>query len=296
MLAKRTLAFAGLTVSLACLFYGESQVAVKLPLHSGSVRFAVIGDSGTGSKEQYEVARQLEAQRQVVKFDFVIMLGDNIYGGHGPDDFKRKFEVPYKTLLDAGVKFYASLGNHDDPNIERLYKPFNMNGERYYTFKRGDIQFFALDSTYMDARQLTWLEQNLRTSNARWKICYFHHPLYNDGKMHGPDLDLRNQLTPLLKSYGVNVVFSGHEHAYERLKPQGGIYYFIQGDSGKLEHHDFHASESMQTSFDRDRTFMLVEIEGDDLHFQTVSRTGETVDSGVLSKPHETSGARASGK
>ena len=284
MLTRKTAAFVPLTLALACLVPAQNQFVVKLPMHSGSVRFAVIGDSGTGGKEQYEVAQQLEVLRQAVKFDFVIMLGDNIYGGHSPDDFKKKFEIPYKPLLDAGVKFYASLGNHDDPNIERLYKPFNMNGDRYYTFKRGDTQFYALDSTYMDARQLTWLEQNLRSSSAKWKICYFHHPLYNDGRMHGPDLDLRNQLTPLLKSYGVNAVFSGHEHAYERLKPQDGIYYFIQGDSGKLEHHDFHRSQSMQRSFDRDRTFMLVEIDGDGLHFQTVSRAGETVDSGVLSK------------
>jgi predicted MPP superfamily phosphohydrolase len=264
---------------------GEGQqAAVKLPLHSGSVRFAVIGDSGTGNKEQYEVAQELDRYRQTVKFDFVIMLGDNIYGGHSASDFKRKFEEPYKPLLDAGVNFYASLGNHDDPNIERLYKPFNMNGERYYTFKRGGVQFYALDSTYMDTKQLTWLEQNLRSSSAPWKICYFHHPLYSDGKMHGPDLDLRNQLTPLLKAYGVNVVFSGHEHAYERIKPQNGIYYFIQGDSGKLEHHDFHRSEQMQTSFDRDRTFMLIEIDGDNLYFQTVARSGETVDAGVLTR------------
>ena len=274
---------------LSCVFvvsvavWGQ-KVTVKLPLHSGSVRFAVIGDSGTGTNEQYEVAQALENYRQSVRFDFVIMLGDNIYGGHSASDFKRKFELPYKPLLDAGVKFYASLGNHDDPNIERLYKPFNMNGERYYTFKRGDVQFYAMDSTYMDTKQLTWLEQNLRSSNATWKICYFHHPLYSDGKMHGPDLDLRNQLTPLLKAYGVNAVFSGHEHAYERIKPQGGIYYFIQGDSGKLAHHDFHSSQQMQTSFDRDRTFMLVEIDGDNLHFQTVARSGETVDAGVLTR------------
>jgi predicted MPP superfamily phosphohydrolase len=273
-----------LSVCVSSISAGAQQVAVKLPLHAGSVRFAVIGDSGTGNKEQFEVAQELERYRQDVKFDFVIMLGDNIYGGHSASDFKRKFEEPYKSLLDAGVKFYASLGNHDDPNIERLYKPFNMNGERYYTFKRGDVQFYALDSTYMDTRQLTWLEQNLRSSNAGWKICYFHHPLYSDGKMHGPDLDLRNQLTPLLKAYGVNAIFSGHEHAYERIKPQNGIYYFIQGDSGKLEHHDFHRSEQMQTSYDRDRTFMLVEIDGDNLYFQTVARSGETVDAGVLTR------------
>lgn len=280
-----------LSACVISITVGAQQVALKLPLRSGSVRFAVIGDSGTGNKEQYEVAQGLERYRQAVKFDFVIMLGDNIYGGHSASDFKRKFEVPYKPSLDAGVKFYASLGNHDDPNIERLYKPFNMHGERYYTFTRGNVQFYALDSTYMDTTQLTWLEQNLRASDAAWKICYFHHPLYSDGKMHGPDLDLRNQLLPLLNAYHVNVVFSGHEHAYERIKPQNGIYYFIQGDSGKLEHHDFHRSQEMQTSFDRDRTFMVVEIDGDSLYFQAVARSGETVDAGVLARQATTTRA-----
>jgi predicted MPP superfamily phosphohydrolase len=266
---------------------------VKLPLQNKSVRFAVIGDSGTGDRQQYEVAKEMEIYRKVVGFDFVIMLGDNVYGGHQPRDFAQKFEIPYKPLLDAGVKFYASLGNHDDPDIERLYKPFNMGGQRYYTFKKGDVQFFALDSDYMDTQQLAWVEQNLRSSNVPWKICYFHHPLYNDGKMHGADLDLRNQLGPLLKHYGVNAVYSGHEHAYERIKPEDGIYYFILGNSGKLVRNDFHQSEQMAKSFDRDRTFMLVEIAGDNLYFQTISRSGETVDSGQITRQQANSNAQA---
>lgn len=255
---------------------------IKIPQEKNAVRFAVIGDSGTGDKEQYQVAKEMAAYRQAVNFDFVIMLGDNIYGGHAPRDFAQKFEIPYKPLLDAGVKFYASLGNHDDPTLEAAYKPFNMNGERYYTFKKGNVQFFALDSNYMDARQLSWLEQNLKSSSAQWKICFFHHPLYNDGKTHGPDLDLRNQLTPLLKAYGVNAVFSGHEHAYERIKPEDNIYFFILGNSGKLVRHDFHRSEVMQKSFDTDRTFMIAEIGKDYLYFQTIAGAGETVDSGEL--------------
>lgn len=257
------------------------------------MRFAVIGDSGTGDQEQYDVAREMEVYRKAVGFDFVIMLGDNIYGGHEPRDFAQKFEIPYKPLLDAGVKFYASLGNHDDPNIERLYKGFNMGGERYHEFEKGDAHFLALDSTYMDPKQLSWVDQTLRSSNARWKICFFHHPLYNDGKMHGPDLDLRNQLKPLLTLYGVNVVFSGHEHAYERVKPEDGIYYFILGSSGKLERHDFRRKEVMEKSFDRDRTFMLVEISGDQLYFQTISRSGETVDSGSITRQAQRKSAAA---
>jgi 3',5'-cyclic AMP phosphodiesterase CpdA len=259
-------------------------VKVQLPLEPKSVRFAVIGDSGTGQRAQYEVAEMMDLYHETVKFDFVIMLGDNIYGGHRPDDFRRKFELPYHNLLDAGVKFYATLGNHDDPNDERLYKPFNMGGQRYYTFKKEDVEFFVLDSTYMDPNQLNWLEQNLQKSNAKWKIAYFHHPLYSNGRVHGPDLDLRNRLTPLFRQYGVNVVFSGHEHAYERLAPEQSIHYFILGNSGKLASHDFRSSEGLEKGFDTDRTFMLVEISGDNLYFQTISRTGQTIDSGTMSR------------
>lgn len=261
-----------------------SALDVQLPLESKSVRFAVIGDSGTGQHDQYEVAAEMALYREKVNFDFVIMLGDNIYGGRRPDDFRQKFEVPYRTLLDAGVKFYATLGNHDDPNDERLYKPFNMGGQRYYTFKKGDVEFFVLDSNYMDPTQLSWLEQSLQKSKAKWKIAYFHHPLYSNGRSHGPDLDLRTRLVPLFRQYEVNVVFSGHEHAYERIKPEDSISYFILGNSGKLTTHDFRSSEGMEKGFDTDRSFMLIEIAGDKLYFQTISRAGRTIDSGFLQR------------
>lgn len=282
---KALRSIAALSVLLATLAGETAKLDVRLPLSAKSVRFAVIGDSGTGDRAQYEVARQIELYRQTVGFGFVLMLGDNIYGGHAPRDFARKFELPYQALLENGVEFYAALGNHDDPKIESLYKPFHMNAQRYYNFKKGDVEFFALDSNYMDTKQLSWLEDHLRSSRAHWKICYFHHPLYNDGRMHGPDIDLRNQLTPLLKAYGVNVVFSGHEHAYERIKPEDNIYYFIQGSSGKLAEHDFRRQEVMERGYDRDHTFMVVEISGDQLYFQTVSRTGETVDAGQITRP-----------
>src|SRR5215470_12387769 len=233
----------------------------------------------------------METYRQKINFDFVIMLGDNIYGSHKPKDFAQKFELPFRPLLDAGVKFYASLGNHDDPNDERLYKPFNMGGQRYYVFKKGDVAFFVLDSNYMDPTQLSWLTQNLQRSNAKWKIAYFHHPLFNDGRNHGPDLDLRAQLLPLFKKYGVDVVFSGHEHVYERLRDVDDIHYFVVGNSAKLMDHDFNGSGDRVKGFDTDRSFMLVEIKGDQLHFQTISRTGQTIDSGDLTRQQTASSA-----
>ena len=266
---------------------------IRLPLQSKSIRFAVIGDSGTGDRDQYQVAQEMETYRQKVGFDFVIMLGDNIYGSHHPNDFTQKFELPYKPMLDAGVKFYAALGNHDDPNDERLYKPFNMGGERYYAFKKGDVAFFALDSNYMDPNQLSWIDQNLQNTKSKWKICYFHHPLYNEGRSHGPDLDLRTQLTPLFKRYGVNLVLSWHEHVYERIKPQDNIYYLVLGNSAKLMSKDLKSSDQMQKGFDSDRGFMLIEIGGDKLYFQVISRTGQTIDAGVFDRQAQPSATSA---
>ena len=258
-------------------------VELGLPLKAKSVRFAVIGDNGTGDRMQYDIGRLMEDCRKKASFDFVIMLGDNIYGADTPADFKLKFEAPYKPLLDAGVKFYASLGNHDNPN-QRFYKPFNMGEKRYYNFKNANAEFFALDSTYMDPTQLDWIKQKLRDSNAAWKICYFHHPLYSDGKFHGPDKDLRARLEPIFLQNGVNVVFSGHDHVYERIKPQNGIDYFVLGSSGQLRSGNLRTSAQMAKGFDTDLTFMLVEIAGDQLYFQTISRADKTVDEGTIEK------------
>ncbi len=267
-----------LTLLTAGLGAGE----FKFPLKSDSVRFAAIGDMGTGEPPQYEVAQQMLKARQTFPFDFVIMLGDNIYGGSNPADFERKFAVPYKPLIDAGVKFYASLGNHDNTN-ERFYQPFNMNGESYYTYKKGNVRFFALNSNYMDPKQLAWLETQLKDAgNGSWKICYFHHPLYSSGQYHGPSLDLRKLLEPLFIKYGVDVVFSGHDHVYERMRPQSGIYYFTEGASGELRPGNLAHTAITDKGFDTDRSFLLSEIAGDEMYFQTISRTGETVDSGVI--------------
>ena len=257
---------------------------LRLPNAPGSLRFAVLGDTGTGGREQIEVAERLMEFRAVLPFDFAIMLGDNMYGRERPGDFERKFERPYKGLLDAGVKFYASLGNHDNPN-QRFYKLFNMSGERYYTFKpQNNLRFFALDSTYMSNAQLEWLEKELKDSESEWKIAFLHHPLYSSGERHGPDEELRKVLEPLFVRYGVSVVFAGHEHFYERLKPQNGIHHFISGAAAKLRKGNIRSSAQSAKGFDQDRSFMLVEIEGDKMHFQAISRTGTTVDSGVIER------------
>jgi hypothetical protein len=215
------------------------------------------------------------------------MLGDNMYGSQQPADFIKKFEQPYKALLDAGVQFFATLGNHDN-QLNRYYKPYNMGGERYYSFVKKNVRFFVLDTDSLDPKQMAWLEDALRRSTDEWKICYFHHPLYSDGGTHGSAVELRVVLEPIFLKYGVNVVFSGHEHFYERLTPQKGIYYFISGAAGQLRRGDVERSEFKAAAFDQDQSFMLVEIAGADLLFQAISRAGQIVDSGTIRRggPH----------
>jgi 3',5'-cyclic AMP phosphodiesterase CpdA len=215
-------------------------------------------------------------------YDMVLMAGDNIYGGWSQSAVVQRFEAPYRPLLDAGVSFFASLGNHDALQ-ERQYPLFNMHGERYYSFTRSNVQFFALDSNYMDAAQLAWLQRALEASTARWRIAFFHHPLYSSGRRHGAEPSLRAVLEPLFVQHGVQVVFSGHDHVYERVKPQRGVTYFVCGSSGQLRRGNLDArSPVTAVGFDLDLVFMVVEIEDDVLRFQAISRTDVIVDSGEI--------------
>jgi predicted phosphodiesterase len=256
---------------------------LRLPNKDGSVKVAVIGDSGQPGTGQTNIAKQLASWRSRFAFDSVLMLGDNLYGSERPKDYAKKFEIPYKPLLDAGVKFYASLGNHDDPE-QRLYKNFNMGGERYYSFKpKNGVRLFAIDSNYVDKRQLDWLDRELAASGSDWKIMFFHHPLYSSGATHGSAELQREQLEPVFLKHGVNVVLTGHEHFYERLKPQKGVAYFIVGSSAKLRKGDLQ-KRSAQTVYgnDSDYSFMLIEIVDDELYFQAISDKGITLDTGSI--------------
>lgn len=255
---------------------------LRQPNKKESFHFAVIGDTGTGERRQYEVGSQLASFHKVFSFDTVLMMGDNIYGSHKPKDYVKKFEYPYSTLLSGGVKFYATLGNHDD-SAQVSYRHFNMNGHRYFSWQpRPGVRFFSLDSNSMDKQQVQWVEKELAAAGNDWKIVFFHHPLYSSGGKHGSDVGLRSVLEPIFVKHHVSMVLSGHDHFYERVKPQRGITYFVIGGSAKLRDGDANRSSFTATAFDRDNSFVLMEIDGDTLSFQAISRTGQTVDQGTV--------------
>ena len=243
--------------------------------------FAVIGDNGDGSKRQYDVARQMLKSHASSPFELVLMAGDNLYGSQQPRDYVDKFDIPYGPLLRMGIPFYAALGNHDEPD-SRNYPKFNMNGQRYYSIVKGQTRFFFLDTNFMDDPQLKWFNVALAESAEPWKIVVFHHPIYSNGDRHGSNVQLRVVLEPMLVRHGVDVVFSGHDHTYERLKGQKGIVYFVVGSSGRLRQGGLTRSATTAASFADDNAFLIATIDGDTLSFQAISRTGVVIDSGTL--------------
>ena len=197
------------------------------------LRFVSVADTGTGATGQYGVAAAMTRYHQLNPYDLVILAGDNIYNNGEIEKIGAVFEQPYQALLQQGVKFQAVLGNHDirtdngDPQVR--YSAFNMPG-RYYTFRRGDVHFFALD-TNNNADwnvQLPWLEQELSRSDAPWKIVFGHHQIYSSG-VYGLNQPFIQTLTPIFQKYGVQLYINGHDHHYERSQSIKGTTYLICG-------------------------------------------------------------------
>jgi hypothetical protein len=264
----------------------QAALPLTLPNKEDALKFGVMGDFGTGKREQYDLGEQMGRVHSQFPFQLMITVGDNLYGGQRPADFVKKFETPYKSLLSAGVKFYASLGNHDSRQ-QSAYALFNMDGRTYYTFKapKQDVRFFALESSYLDPTQLQWLERELQNSREDWKIPYFHHPLYSSGDRHGSDLTKRKALEPLFLKYGVSVVFAGHDHVYERVMPQQGITHFVVGSSGQLRKGNIDKGTGFTAYANAtEQAFLVAEISGDQLFFNAVSRSGKVIDAGVIER------------
>ena len=252
------------------------------------VRFAVIGDWGTSDQDEIGTARQMLASHQRTPLDFVIAAGDNIYPNGSGRLFSKGFEQPFAQLIKDKVNFYAVLGNHDvreGRQDQCQYPLFNMGGQNYYKLERGNglADFFMLDSTDFGRTQASWLESSLKDSKAKWKIAVFHHPIYSSGKKHGSAIGLRKEFEPLFTRYGVNVAFSGHDHIYERTKPQQGIQYFVTGAGGKVRSGDIDMSSSFrEVSYDEDNHFMVIEVDDRQINFQAISESGSVVDSGSI--------------
>ncbi len=204
-----------------------------------SVRVVAFGDFGTGSEAQKQVASAVLKHHRQTPFDFGITLGDNFYpvGMHSPGDprWATQWEQLYQSL---GVKFYATLGNHDwghpdSPAAEILYSDKSQTWRMpspYYTYTAGPAQFFALDTNRISEAQLIWLREELSRSKAKWKIAYGHHHVYSATR--GDNTGLIGRLLPVLQAGGVDLYICGHDHNLQHLRPEGGVHFFVAGGGG----------------------------------------------------------------
>jgi hypothetical protein len=211
---------------------------------SPALRFVIIGDYGLSGPNEANVA----ALAASLKPDFVITTGDNNYPSGAAetidDNIGRYFHdfiAPYRGKFGAGAgenRFFPCLGNHDwySPGAKPYLDYFSLpNNERYYDVVLGPLQIFALDSdptepdgTTPESIQGRWLQERLATSVAPWRLVYFHHPPYSTGQ-HGSSLYMRWPFA----EWGASIVYSGHDHTYERFDV-AGFPYIVNGVGGNV--------------------------------------------------------------
>ncbi|MGB5963510.1 MAG: metallophosphoesterase [Coleofasciculaceae cyanobacterium] len=247
------------------------------------LRFVSVADTGTGAGGQYAVADAMHNYHQQNPYDLVVLAGDNIYNNGEIEKISAVFEQPYQALLKQNVKFQACLGNHDirtdngDPQVK--YAGFNMSG-RYYTFSRGDVQFFALDTNNNAdwKKQLPWLEKELSSSKAQWKIVFGHHQIYSSGH-YGMNQPFIEMLTPLFQKYGVALYINGHDHHYERSKSLKGTTYLICGAGAGTRS----VGKSAVSAYAVERlSFAAYEVYSDRIIIKGIGTDNQVFDQGII--------------
>lgn len=253
-------------------------------------RFAVVADTGTGDIRQYKVGRALARYHAQKPFDTVLLAGDNIYTNGEFSKIKEVFAIPYQDLLNRGVKFYACLGNHDvrsDNGTQQVaYPQFNMQGKRYYTHGKGDVQFFVTETNEIvnvnspdRAKQLAWLDRSLSASKAKWKIVYGHHPIYSAG-VYDNNPVMQRDVAPILVKHKVKLWLNGHDHNYQRSIPIDGVTYLVCGGGGA---HLYPVFPQSWTAFAQQvHSFGVVEIYADRILITGVNSKSEIIDRGVV--------------
>jgi len=233
-----------------------------LPEAGECIELLVIGDYGTRDGNQQRVASGLAAVAEARQPAAIAGIGDNIYGSGAEGnpqlivDWWANVYLPYSSLKRP---WYIVTGNHDwytDARTERDFTahPDNVGGywrmpafwyKQTFQGKSGvTLDAFFIDTqiwkgssvvdqtigTDAKQQQIAWLRDELAQSVAQWKIVLGHHPVYSAGS-HGITARLFEELDPLMREYGVQFLFSGHDHS-KQLMQHRGLNYVISGAGG----------------------------------------------------------------
>lgn len=268
--------------------------------------FLVFGDSGKASREQY----QLAARMPDFAPDFILHTGDLVYGGGERERYDDRFFGPYRDLL-ARVSFWPCLGNHDvaeEGHSGAAYRevfelpengPAGRPPEHHYWFDYAGARIAVIDSNETEAllkdAVAPWLLETMAGANGRWKFVALHHPPYSVGQ-HGPNDVMQRALVPAFEAAGVQIVFCGHDHLYERTHPMRGgqiaaappgVVYIVSGAGGaglydtapREQWPPYMAAVQNQT-----HSFTHVQINGDQLTLRQIALNGAVLDQTTLQK------------
>jgi 3',5'-cyclic AMP phosphodiesterase CpdA len=256
------------------------------------VRFAAIGDNGSGGRQAMAVAERMAETYLQAPFGLVALLGDISYYGNFADRYDDVFARPMRSLIDAGVGFELAIGNHDrdlrhsDEGLEEIEAELRLLGtpSLYYTTTHGPADFFFLDSSVPGvfgpgaSTQWEWLDDTLAASTNQWRIVVLHHPLYSSGR-HGSTVGARERLEPILTHHHVDLVLAGHDHHYERTHPQNGITYVVSGGGCKTTSVGRSSFTAVAASI---LQFLLIDIHGDRLDARCIQVDGQVADQFML--------------
>jgi len=259
---------------------------------AGKYTFAVFGDMGSGTKEQLEVAKLLEESPA----EFALLAGDIIYGSGEEEQYDLRFFEPYRRSLPR-MTFWPALGNHDVGAQDGaaalavfsvpLNGPRGLQGGRNYSFDYGNAHIAAIDSN-ASAETLRnsigpWLERDMAASTQTWKFVFFHHPPFSSA-VHGEDAKMKDVMVPVFVRAKLDIVFAGHDHAYERIKPIDGVTYVVSGDGGQTLYEHRHPHDYTATFYNEKHGLTLVTIDGTHLLLRHVNVDGKEIDRLELEK------------
>ncbi len=267
------------------LFEGVTALTELAPLATAAapsketIQFIGLGDSGTGGAAQVAIGKWIAAQ----PFDFMLFFGDIAYESGTASQLQGKFFQIYRDILRY-VPTFPTLGNHERrtrqgrPYLEAFVLP---EPERYYSFDWGNVHFVAIDTTQRDAKQLTWLDDDLGKNKLPWVIAFGHHPMYTNS-LRGPQQWIRKAFSKILTDHKVDLVLTGHEHQYERFRVADVNYVVSGGGGGQLTR--LYGSSRALKQFTLHH-FLAFEVGPDKLEMRVIDVNGRDLEKLELSKP-----------
>lgn len=280
------------------------------PAPAAALRFVNFGDWGNSKNIDPAVFRQLERTHASLGFSDIVTNGDNNYAI--AETFPVYVERELGALIRAGVELHFSLGNHDiDDDAKWQQQVGNLAwGEwdcsecsrarpasaasRYYSFYRAPVRFVMLESNLMldgDTDQFGWAAQEISASvaaNEPWQVLAFHHPPFSAAATHGGLQQLVDRLKPVLRALGVDVVFTGHDHTYERIKTTpacgDGVQYVVSGAIYVRKGDIKTPNDCTAAYWDQSQAFVYVTATPSEFSAQTITSEGKVVDEWEIRK------------